>query len=68
MSPGKCINEDGPHFYTRTIKGHTDFMCTIRKGQSVNKNYPWKLGRLIKVDRLKCCPLETEQKKTLGYE
>ena len=41
-------------------------MCTARKGRSVNKNKPWKLGRNIKIDRLKVCPLETEQKETLG--
>ena len=67
MNPTKCINQNCRFFYRRTIKGYTDFMCTVRKGRSVNKNKPWKLGRIIKIDRLSVCPLETNQKEILNH-
>lgn len=68
MTPAKCVNQDCPFFYRRTVKGHTEFMCTARKGRPVNKNKPWKLGRIIKIYRLNKCPLETQQAEILGHD
>lgn len=59
MSPATCANKNCPHFYIRKIGQKTDFMCTVRRGQSVNLNKPYKLGRNINIYRLRECPLET---------
>lgn len=68
MTPAYCVNKNCIHFYRRTIKGHTEFMCTVRRGRPVRKGKNWPLGRNIKIERLRVCPLETDQKQTMGYE
>lgn len=58
MNPCHCVNKNCIHFYARTIHGHTDFMCDARKGHKI-REYDLGSGRLIKIERLKNCPIET---------
>lgn len=59
MNPTQCINSQCRHFYVKRLKNRpAEFYCTARKGQPINDE-PWApVGRLIKTDRLRHCPLE----------
>lgn len=61
MSPINC--SDCKWFYARTIGGFTDYMCTWRRFNTKAKNrYGEELlltpGRIIRIDKIKVCPLE----------
>lgn len=56
-----CMNKNCPHLCRRELHGFTDYMCTARKGRKVRK-YDLGSGRLIKIDRLRECPLEHPDK------
>lgn len=59
-----CYNKNCPNFYKRTIKGHTDYMCTARRGKKI-RPYDLGSGRLIQIKNLKECPLEKPRKADL---
>ena len=56
-----CFNKNCPHFYMREINGFTDYMCTARRGRKVRET-DLGSGRLIRVEKLKECPMENPEK------
>lgn len=56
-----CINKNCPHFYRRELHGFTDYMCSARRGRKVRET-DLGSGRLIRVEKLKECPMENPEK------
>lgn len=61
-----CINKNCSHLYRRELHGFSEYMCTARKGRKVRET-DLGSGRLIRVDRLKECPLDNPE-KNFPYE
>lgn len=57
----RCLNKNCPHLYKREMHGFSDYMCCARKGRKVRET-DLGSGRLIRVERLKECPLENPKK------
>lgn len=64
MKPFVCVNKHCPHYYVRKIHGFTDYMCSARRGIKI-RPYDLGSGRLIKLEKLKECPLEKPRKSDL---